>query len=202
MAFNARIMRDVDLILGDPATGPNFKCQLRSVTLTPNAQNQSVKTLCRTNGQFSDVDEAEWTLDLGYLYGEDNGVGPTIEILADFLMANHGLEVPYRFRPIAGGKGYAGRCKLVAGPIGGQQGSWSEGSVTLPIVGQPQQLAVPGLTPAAWAATTFYPMEARVTISTSTLEAQNQGTSGASAPTPPATVGDMVVDGTITWKKL
>ena len=35
--FQPIMMKDVDLILGDEATGTNFKCQLRSVTLTPNA---------------------------------------------------------------------------------------------------------------------------------------------------------------------
>lgn len=31
--FKPIMMKDIDLSLGDEATGPNFKCQMRSVTL-------------------------------------------------------------------------------------------------------------------------------------------------------------------------
>ena len=138
--FKPILMRDVDIILGDESTGTNFKCQARSVTLKPNASVQKLKTLC-PDGTYGDVDQAEWELEIGYAYGYDDGVGTAAEILADYLMTNHGDKVPFAFRPRSGGKGYKGTVTLVAGPVGGNQGSWMEGSVTLPLDGQPEPLA-------------------------------------------------------------
>ena len=63
------------------------------------------------------------------------------ELLADFLLENQGKKVAFRFRPRAGGKGYSGVVTAMAGPVGGSQGAWMEGSVTLPVDGQPTVLA-------------------------------------------------------------
>ena len=138
--FQPIMMKNVDLILGDEATGTNFKCQLRAVTLTPNASMQRMKTLC-PDGTYGDVDQPEWDLELGYAYGIDDTRGTTAEILADFLMDGHGTKVPFLFRPQAGGAGYKGQVTLIAGPIGGNQGAWMEGTVTLPVDGQPEKVA-------------------------------------------------------------
>lgn len=140
MAFRPILMKNVDLTLGDESTGVNFKCQLRSVTLTPSAQVQKLKTMC-PDGTYSDVDQSEWNLDLGYAYGVHVGTGTETVILAEFLLENHGSKVPFLFRPVAGGSGYRGTVTLLAGPIGGAQGSWSEGSVSLPLEGQPTAAA-------------------------------------------------------------
>jgi len=134
--FKPIMMKDVDLILGDESTGPNFKCQARSVTLKPNASMQRMKTLC-PDGRYADVDDPEWDLEIGYAYGYDDGQADVTTVLADFLMANHGTKVDFTFRPRAGGIGYSGEVTIMAGPIGGSQGAWMEGSVTLPLDGQP-----------------------------------------------------------------
>lgn len=134
MAFAPLYMKDVDLILGDEATGTNFKCQLRSVTLTPDVNVERIKTLCPT-GQFSNVDDAEWSLELGYLYGTDDTT--PAEALANYLLTNAGDQVDFFFAPISGGDGYSGTVTLVPGPLGGEQGSFSEQSVSLPVDGQP-----------------------------------------------------------------
>lgn len=134
MAFTPLYMKDVDLVLGSDATGFNFKCQLRSVTLTPDANVERIRTLCPT-GQFANVDDPEWTLELGYLYGSVSN--PDVS-LADYLLENAGEIVDFQFAPIAGGPGYQGQVTLVPGPIGGEQGSFSEQSVSLPVEGQPQ----------------------------------------------------------------
>lgn len=126
-------MKDVDLILGDESTGTNYKCQLRSVVLTPDVNVERIKTLC-PDGQFSNVDDPEWNLDIGYLMGTDSA-DPS---LADFLLENQGEQMPFYFAPIAGGAGYTGEVTAVPGPIGGDQGSFSEQTVSLPIDGQPQ----------------------------------------------------------------
>ena len=133
-------MRNVDLILGDEATGPNFKCQLRSVTLNPNVNVARTKALC-PEGTYSAVDDPEWELQLGYLYGTDSDA--LKKVLGDYLLENHGDQVPFYFRPVAGGAGFTGTVTVVAGPIGGSQGDWSEGSVNLPLDGQPTKVAAP-----------------------------------------------------------
>lgn len=135
--FKPLFMRDVDLILGDEASGPNFKCQLKSVQLTPDTDIAEAETLC-PDGQFSDVNAAKWTLELGYYHGTaDEGE----EVLADFLLENHGEKVPFAFRPVAGGAGYGGTVTLVAGGIGGEVKNHSEQSVELPVQGQPVKLS-------------------------------------------------------------
>lgn len=126
-------MRDVDLILGPTLTGLNYKCQLRSVTLTPDVNVTRIKTLCPT-GQYAAVDDPEWSLDLGYLYGTSTVAD---ESLADFLLANTAELMAFEFRPVSGGAGYTGTVTIIPGPIGGEQGSFSEQSVSLPVEGQP-----------------------------------------------------------------
>lgn len=133
-SFVPLYMKDVDLILGDEATGTDYACQLRSVTLTPDTNVERIKTLC-PDGQFSNVDDPEWNLDLGYLMGTDPDNGS----LADYLLENSGEKVAFFFAPSAGEEpGYQGMVTLVPGPIGGEQGSFSEQSVSLPVDGQPE----------------------------------------------------------------
>ena len=130
-------MRDVDLILGPTLTGKNYKCQLRSVTLTPDVNVTRIKTLCPT-GQYSASDDPEWSLDLGYLYGVSDTAD---EALADFLLEHGGEQMEFTFRPVAAGAGYTGTVTIIPGPIGGEQGSFSEQSVSLPVQGQPTSVA-------------------------------------------------------------
>jgi hypothetical protein len=137
--FTPLYMKDVDLILGDEAMGTNYKCQLRSVVLTPDVNTERIKTLC-PDGQFSNVDDPEWNLDLGYLIGEDTA-DPS---LADYLLENQGQKVDFYFAPNAGGPGYKGLVTLIPGPIGGDQGSFSEQSVSLPVDQQPETWAGTG----------------------------------------------------------
>lgn len=139
MAFKPLFMKNVDLILGDVATGDNFKCQLRSVNLDPDTNTVKAKTLC-PEGQFAEVEDPEWTLNLGYLYGSVIGTGQPAA-LADYLLENKGDKVDFMFRPISGGIGYRGTVTLIAGGIGGDQGGFSEKSVALPLDGQPLKVA-------------------------------------------------------------
>ena len=141
MAYEPLYMKDVDLILGTEAEGTDFKCQLRSVTLTPDVNVVRTKTLCPT-GQFANVDPAEWTLELGYIYGRD--AADVEAALADYLLANAGEKVDFFFAPWTGDNGYTGIVTLLPGPIGGEQGSYSEQTVQLPVDGQPETWVRPG----------------------------------------------------------
>lgn len=134
MAWRPIYMKNVDIILGDEATGTNFNCQARSVTLTPEVNTTRIKTLCPT-GQYSNVDDPEWTLEIGYLYGVDDVDAQ--KALADYLLANSGDKVPAYFAPEMGGKGYTGTVTLIPGAIGGEQGNFAEQTVQLPMDGQP-----------------------------------------------------------------
>lgn len=140
MAFSPIFMKDVDLILGDEAAGPNFKCELKSVTLTPDTNIVRDKALC-PSGQYAEVEDPEWNLELGYLVGTHDDEA---EALGDFLMDNKGDKVGFIFRPKAGGAGYSGTVTLVAGAVGGEQGSFSNQSVSLPLDGQPARIAAAG----------------------------------------------------------
>lgn len=135
--FTPIVMKNVDLILGDEATGTNYKCQLRSIKLDPDVNVIKTKTAC-PEGQYSNVDDPEWTLNLGYLDGTDSTGTAT---LAEFLREHHGEKMPFFFRPISGGKGYTGTVTLIAGSIGGGVGEFQENSVGLPLDGQPEPVA-------------------------------------------------------------
>lgn len=135
MAFEPIVLKNADLLLGAEATGTDFGIQLTSITLTADVATERIKTV-KKEGRFSSVDDPEWSLDLGYLYGHDTD-GVT-QALADYLLANNGTQVPFTFRPISGGSPvYSGTCTLVAGSIGGDQGAFSTQSVSLPVEGQP-----------------------------------------------------------------
>jgi len=57
------------------------------------------------------------------------------------------------------------------------------------------------LPPPPWAASTTYALNSKVTLQGTTLQATTAGTSAATAPTPPATVGGTVTDGTVVWTR-
>lgn len=143
--FKPYFMKDIDLIIGDEAseTTPNFKCQVRSCKLTPDVSVQRIETACPT-GQYADMGNPTWTAELGYLYGADDGSGTVAEVLADYLLAHAGETQIITFRPHAGGKGYQASIKIVPGPIGGDYGSFSEQTVSLPIEGQPIPIVAVG----------------------------------------------------------
>lgn len=136
MAFEPIVLKNADLILGDEATGTDFAVQLTSVTLTADVATERIKTI-KPEGRFASVDDPEWTLELGYVYGRDNTTAPVATVIADYLLDNNGEQVPFTFRPISGGPPvYTGQCRLVAGSIGGDQGAFSTQTVSLPVDGQ------------------------------------------------------------------
>jgi hypothetical protein len=137
MAFKPIVIKDADLILGVVATGTNFAIQLTSITLTPDVATERIKT-AKPAGRYSSVDDPEWSLDLGYVYGYDDTTAD--EALAAYLLDHTGEQVPFTFRPISGASGapeISGTVTLLAGAIGGDQGAFSTQTVSLPVEGQP-----------------------------------------------------------------
>lgn len=137
MTFKPIVIKDADLILGDEATGTDFGIQLTSIVLTPDVATERIKT-AKPAGRFSSVDDPEWSMDLGYVYGYDDTTAESA--LAAYLLANNGTQVPFTLRPISGLVGapeITGTVTLVAGGIGGDQGAFSTQSVSLPVEGQP-----------------------------------------------------------------
>lgn len=133
MAFRPIILKNTDLQLGSEADGTDFGIQLTSITLSADVATERLKTV-KPAGRFSAVDDPEYSLELGYVFGSDpEGAEPA---LGDYLMEHNGEEVDFTFRPLSGGPPvYSGRCTLVAGSIGGDQGAFSTQYVTLPVEG-------------------------------------------------------------------
>lgn len=139
MAFTPIYMKDVNLFLGEEALGDDFKCQTRSITLTPEANTTRIKTLCPT-GSYANVDQAEWTLEIGYLVGTDT----TQDNLGDWLLEHEGEKVEFFVALQSGGPGYTGVVTVTPGAIGGEQGNFSEQTVQLPMDGRPEVWAGTG----------------------------------------------------------
>lgn len=137
MAYQPIVLKNADLELGTAATGTDFGLQLTSIVATPDVAVERIKTV-KPEGRFASVDEPEWSLDLGYLYGYDDAAGVDAAF-TEYLMNHNGEIVDFTFRPLSGVVGspeYTGQCRLVAGPLGGDQGAFSTQSVSLPVEGQ------------------------------------------------------------------
>lgn len=137
--FKPIVIKNADLVLGNEADGTDYGIELNSIALTPDVSPERIKT-AKPAGRFSSVDDPEWNLDLGYVYGKRGG-GATDQSLADYLMDHVGEQLPFTFRPVSGGAGYAGTVTLLPGALGGDQGSFSTQSVSLPVEGQPAKVA-------------------------------------------------------------
>ena len=145
MAFAPIFMRASDVKIGavtagvpdDEATATAYECEVRSVLFTPDASTERVKTLC-PSGSYANVSAAEWSVEIGYLVGETDS-GTT---LSEWLFDHQGEKAIVYFRPVSGGDtGMSAIVTVVAGPYGGEEGGFSEQSVTLPVDGQPSKLA-------------------------------------------------------------
>lgn len=68
----------------------------------------------------------------------------------------------------------------------------------VPLVAGQEEVA----TVSAWSATHAYAAGTYATVTGGVLEVTTAGTSGASAPTAPATVGGTVTDGSVTWTRV
>jgi hypothetical protein len=124
----AFVLRDALLKLG----GTTFTNQVWVVNLVPDTPIQQQRTLV-PDGTISDVDSATWVMSITGLQDyETSG-------LADYLADNAGDQVAFVYAPKVGsGKAqWTGTVIVVHPPIGGEQGSFAQMELELPIVGEP-----------------------------------------------------------------
>jgi hypothetical protein len=111
----------------------DYACAVVSCVLTPAVQTVEWTTSC-PDGNGSDTGATKWTLDL------DVATSSNPLELARILMDNDGAVVTFSFVPDGVNNptetvGGSVRCAPV--PFGGTAGSVAQGSVSLPVIGQP-----------------------------------------------------------------
>lgn len=90
--------------------------------------------------------------------------------------------------------------KMVPGDDGEHE--FSAQLVSIAPVAKDKQIVGTAAPVTTWAATTPYATGDKVAVTGGTLQADNGGTSGATEPVLPGSVGGTVVDGDITWTRL
>lgn len=124
----AFVLRDALLKLG----GTTWTNQTWEVTLEPDTPTVQKRTLV-PDGTVSDTDSSTWVMKISGLQDfESSG-------LADYLGDNHGSTVTYEYAPKVGSGKVKFSGSLIAKhpPIGGEQGSFAEMEIELPIIGSP-----------------------------------------------------------------
>lgn len=133
------------LVLG--TANDSFECELRSLLVNPSPE--WIRTLCPA-GSWPDV---SWTLDLGYLpgtYSADPETGEEAGDLDDYLADHYGEQAAFFAWPYGQQqRGWTGITSIAPGPAGGNTAEWPEHSVSLPIYGQPDSVAVGTSVPVA-----------------------------------------------------
>ena len=139
MAFQPIVLKNMDLVFGDASESTQFKCQVKTAKLIPDVNVIKEKTACPT-GQYAEVEDPEWNLEVGHLTGRDPEDAE--KALTEYLRLNSGTKVAFAFRPWSGDHkgGYKGIVTLMATEIGGATGGMNTATVQLPLDGQPVPL--------------------------------------------------------------
>lgn len=150
--FQPIVLKNVDLVIGDASESTNFKCQVKSVKLTPDTNVIKEKTAC-PSGTYAETETPEWNLEVGHLTGRDSVNAASA--LTEYLRIHAGEKTSFAFRPWSGDHlgGYKGRITLMAAEIGGQVGGMNTATVQFPLDGQPVPLTETENTedaPAVW----------------------------------------------------
>ena len=96
---------------------------------------------------------------------------------------------------------YEGLVGVAYSEQGGGMDALAKARFTLTGNGKRTDIVHP-LAPVPWTASTAHAVGSQVTVTGGTLQAIKAGTSGASAPTNPATVGATVNDSTVIWRRI
>lgn len=109
----------------------DYQGQLKTAELTPDADSQTYKTL-DPNTVLADVDSPTWTFHIAGVQDYTTAVG-----LARFLTDNHGTVLTVHLEAKTGDVSADFTAIAKAVGFGGDQGSWTEFDVELPVVGVP-----------------------------------------------------------------
>ena len=133
------VMRDINLVLGDEATGPDFKCEVSKVEIVGDTPIVKAKAACPT-GSYSGTGTTSYEIRVTYLNlietdtaGADN--------FFDFLRENAGSKMLLTWRLVADGKGYSAMVTVPGGSFSGEVDKNTDASVTFPVDGEINDVA-------------------------------------------------------------
>lgn len=119
------VLKDVELIFGDPLADDDFRKHASSVTLTPSAEQATWNGLGKNS--HTDTATATWTCVIEYVQDWDSA-----DSLSRYLFTNEGTTVQVHFRPRAGtGPSFTANVTITPGAIGGAVNAFATTSVTL-----------------------------------------------------------------------
>jgi len=133
------VMKNTDLIIGDVATGPNFKCEVSKVEIVGDTPVVKATAACPT-GQYSDVGNTSWEVRVTYVNMIEEAAGGTMTFF-DFLRENVGTKMLLTWRPRSGGKGYSATVTIPAGSFSGEVEKSTDATVTFPVDGDISDVA-------------------------------------------------------------
>lgn len=190
-------IKDGSLLLG----GVDFSCQPTNVKVTPpnppsgSSSDDSTEVLCGNVLASDSGGDNSWRLAFTQIQDFTDPDG-----LIQYSWDNQGDEVPFTWAPRgAAGPSFAGTVQVwpieLGGDVNKRLTSDAEWTITS---GKPARTDV-----ASWQATTPYVLNDYVKLSGgAVLQCTTAGTSDATEPTAPATVGGTVTDGDVVWTRV
>jgi hypothetical protein len=116
---------------GTPGPTIDVSCSGRGVVLTPDTPIEDRNKLC---GKGKAVGETSWTLDVDYDQDWNEGAAASLSM---FLIANNGKQGSVTISWPAADTQATADILITPGPFGGTAGEVAEGTVSLPVLGQP-----------------------------------------------------------------
>lgn len=139
MSKTLYVMRDINLVLGDETTGPDFKCEVSKIEVNGETKTVTAEAAC-PRGNYSGVGNTTWEIKVTYInLLEDD---PTsADNMFDFLRKHVGEKMLLTWRPVAGGKGYSATVTVPAGSFSGEVNKSTDASVTFGVDGDIKEVA-------------------------------------------------------------
>ena len=139
MAKSLYIMKDVDLILGDEATGPNFACEVSKVEIAGDTPIVKASAACPT-GQYSGTGTTTYEIRVTYLNLVETETTGT-KTMFEFLREHAGEKMRLTWRLTKNGKGYSAQVTIPGGSFSGEVDKNTDASVTFPVDGDIEDVA-------------------------------------------------------------